>query len=724
MSRTRVTRGAVSTHFVTPIAARFPSEAPFTSFKLGELSSFLRRRTRPIVLATIMALLLGVLFYFFATPRYQSTAQLLVDPRGIPLSKNDPAFGQSADGNLIEVETQRYFILSRSIVGAVVDREGLETNSYFGAARGGFGSALRALVLGRSPFENPREAAIAALVDDVDVVRGERAYVLDIVVHTPDPQLSARLANALGRAYLERQNEARAEAARRAGLTLHTRAEQLAREVQDAEAEVEKYKSDHNLAATDGKSVVDQQVADISYQLGLARSQTADQRARFNEMLKLQRSKAFDTLSEAAQSPAVVALRSQYASLVQQKAALAMQFGPQHPALIAVQRQLDDVRALIAKELDRVAGAARTDYQRALAKEATLEKTLEALKQDGFRSGEALVGLRALERRLESSRAIYQSSLTRSKELEETQSIDASTSRVITEAVPNPKRSGAPLVLVIAGALVFGFGMGCGVGYVQDLADGRLRSRRELVDLVGAPVLAELYDEPWRPSSRLRRILGAPDAAARVTTNQASLENLVDRCLQEEDDGRARIILLAGLDRDLRKTRLMMDIGCVGVADDRRVVLVDADLVGRKLSSTWRKESAARIREHAGVRAAGGVIHDDADSLPVVETEEGGLLEVLSLAEVLGERKRALSTRRLWEALEPAAFDVEIMLLDEASSGDAATQSAFSSLADDIILLLDTENIQRALLMERLEVLGPDARKILGIVLIGRRWLT
>lgn len=692
---------------------------PEDRFDLARLVQFLRRRARWIGGTTVLALALGLVFYVVAPAKYRSAAELLIDPRGIAVSKTDSApQTQGADSNLLDLETYRYLILSKAVLGSVVDSEHLYDDPRFA----GPGFLSRLFKLGNKSGD-AREAALAKLIDSVEVVRGERALILDIVVTTSDPQLSARLANAISRAFFAQQANARTEAAKRAGQALQTRAEQLARQVQEAEIKVERYKSEHDLSGQEGKLTEEQQLNDVNYQFGLARSQTATQRARYEEALRLSRSHAdTDKLSEAESSQVLIGLRGQYNTLMQQKSALETQFGAQYPAVIDVNRQLRTVSGLIKDELTRLVGAALSDYRRAQAKEAALEKTLTELKQKSYRQNETVIGLRALERSLEATRALYQSSLTRAKELEETQDVDSSTSRIITEATPNPKRSGAPLPLILGGALICGLGLGSALGYLRDLSTNSADASAgaSLEDPLGLPVVATAVfarrDATGNAAASRR---GDPRAMEQVQSEQ-----LLDWILSIPSRYGARVICVAGLEGDHRKSRILFELGVACLSDKRRTLVVDTDLDDGAASSFWRNAGECLVDSERRVQP---FELPEFELAPFEEFEasfaiygpDAGALEFLWLGDVTGRNRNALTAGRLERALQPWTEDADIVLIDAGLDGNLGRASR--EISDGLVVLIDSDNMRPSDMASLPDRLGPKYPDSTCIMLVSER---
>ncbi|MGT2481020.1 GNVR domain-containing protein [Methylobacterium oryzae CBMB20] len=117
---------------------------------------------------------------------------------------------------------------------------------------------------------------------------------------------------------------------------------------------------------------------------------------------------------------------------------------------------MQDVRRLIDAELNRIAGAAETEYQRAQANERTLTAELERLQRQSAVTAQSSVQLRELEREVEAARSVYNSFLVRAREIKEQTSIDSSNARIITAARPPQDPSWPPRLILIAAALARG----------------------------------------------------------------------------------------------------------------------------------------------------------------------------------------------------------------------------------------------------------------------------
>jgi uncharacterized protein involved in exopolysaccharide biosynthesis len=322
---------------------------------------------------------------------------------------------------------------------------------------------------------NAASGALRQLQRDVTAKRTERTYVVDLTVETSNGNKSARLANAVIQAYFAEQSAAHTEAARRVTESLTSRLTELRERVRHTEEEVERYKAEQGIVGASGRLVDEQQLTDLNNQLTAAQARTAETRARYEQVQRLQgRGADRGATNEAVQSSTVGLLREQYAAVAQREANLAAQLGPQHPYVTEAHAQVRNAQRLVSEEVARVADATHSEYERALANEEALTNNLHTLKQRAIATGLAFVKLRELEREVEASRAVYESFLTRARETREQERLDTVNVRVLSDAQAPLDRNWPPRrLLLLLAALGAGFLAGVGLAYAAEQLDRR-----------------------------------------------------------------------------------------------------------------------------------------------------------------------------------------------------------------------------------------------------------
>lgn len=286
---------------------------PDTTAEFGDLWRILWRR-RGLVLTTALILGAMVLGYALITPSlYTATAQILIDPRDRQVVLNDVNPGAlSPDGGIAQVESQVKVIESDAVLGRAIEETGLDREPGFGLPQENVVSrtvaSLRTSVLG-TPSErraDPRGRALEQLRRKLAVKRADKVFVVDVIVTTIDPDLSARIVNAIAGAYLVDQTEARSDAAKRASGDLRGRLDELRKAVNVADRKLEDYKAANGLIASSGRLINEQQLTDSNARLVAARTRTAEARARLQGIKDARgRAIASGSMPEAVQSSVI-----------------------------------------------------------------------------------------------------------------------------------------------------------------------------------------------------------------------------------------------------------------------------------------------------------------------------------------------------------------------------------------------------------------------------------
>lgn len=573
----QIDRPIAVAHWVEPPHEEpFRSGAPDRTAEVADLGRILVRR-RALVLGTAALLGLLALAYAVLTPSlYTAISQILIDPRDRQVLSNDVNPGAlSPDGGVTQVESQVRVIESEAVLGRAVAETGLATDPEFGAPTDGLVArtirSLRERITGSASAAasvDPKQRALDALRRKLAVRRADKVFVIDVIVTTKDPEKSARIVNAIAKAYLADQSNSRAQAAERASGELRARLDDLRVAVNKADDKLEAFKSENGLITSSGRLVGEQQLTESNARVVAARGRTAEAKARLQGIRDARGRVASGATPEAIQSTVIERLRSQYAELASKEADLRTNLGERHPFIAATRTQMQDVKRLIDAELGRIAEAAQTEYQRAQANEATAVAELERLQKASTVTAKSTVRLRELEREVEASRAVYNSFLLRSREIKEQAGIDTTNARVISFAQPPQERSWPPRFFIIAAALASGLGLGIGLALMKEYVEPTVLSRNQLERLSHAPVVAML--------PRLRR----PADGGAATAASFALDHLFGG-RRGAHEHRSMSVLVTSGSADATDRRGAVDLlAAVAVARGDRVLVIDADTRG------------------------------------------------------------------------------------------------------------------------------------------------
>ncbi len=480
---------------------------------LGLLLGFARRCWWLVALTGLLGLLLGAALGLLTPNRYSATSQLLIDPRDLRVLQNEISpQNTSNDTAVTYLESQVRVIGSDGVRRKVIERAGLAGDPDFGGPGSRLGALFGLPAKGARDQRDPVLLALAAMDKLVHVRRSERTFVIDITAVTGDGDKSARIANAMAEVYLEDQTAVRSEAAQRASNSLGARLNELRERVRLAEDKVERYRAANNLVGTGGKLVSDETLAVSNTQLAQARARTTDALAKFDQVRAVRPSSIeAGATPEALQSAAIATLRGVLASALTREADALVLYGAQHPLLVSAQAQVRDARRQIAEELARTVQAARAEFDRARASEASIAAQVERLKRETLTTGAAAVQLRELEREADAHRQVYQAFLLRARETSEQTSVDSTNARVITSATAPLEKTGPNRKVFAIAGLILGLGLGVALAILRDM----MRNQRPAAaaQSAAAPAASSRAPEP-------RRGFFAKAAGASVVPNQ------------------------------------------------------------------------------------------------------------------------------------------------------------------------------------------------------------
>lgn len=472
---------------------------------IAEFGAILRRRWKTIAATTAIVTTLGLGYAFTAKSSYLATTAIFIDPRNkASFQIEGSGTGAGYDPNL--VDSQTLVIESDAVLRRVIADEKLQDDAEFA---NGPGDALS------NTLRNLQEA--------VKVKRPDRTYVVEIQVRTQSAEKSARIANAVARAYLSDGRDSKSETAQREQSWLETHLKQLQDRLKEAEARVETYKQENKILGVEGKLVGEQQLSELNRGLVDAQRKAAEAKAALDQVDALRKGGRLpDSTAEALKSPVIDRLRGQLAEISRLDANARSTLGPRHPAAIEITQQKADVQRLIREELERIAAGARSAYAVANGNVQALERQLERLKTDATGINRTLLRLRELERAVDAQKAVYEKFL-RDKEQIARLTVDTPAGRVIAPAVAPQRRAwpNRPLILALSlfGGLFLGVALALLLETLSQARNGR-RKRGGFADLPTPQKATQDTISPAPPPGNMPELLAvlppATDAGSSV----------------------------------------------------------------------------------------------------------------------------------------------------------------------------------------------------------------
>lgn len=663
------------------------------------LLRILRRRRWWIVGTTMLALAAAVALAELVQPHYTAATRILYAPP----ARADVARTEREAA----VESQALVLAARGLLARVVAEEKLAAHPAFGARRADLRTRLLArLRLAREPAD-PAAKALHILERSVATRRIGDSLVFEVAVATPEPALSARIADAIARLYVAE------ETGRQAGDAGTDRGDALRERLREAEARIAQMRAEHN--ATD-PFVTEQMLREASARLVAARTRVAELGQRLDRLRALERRPDAEDVPDTLQTGTLAPLRAALAAARAQAGELSARLGPRHPAVASAETEQREALERLRGEVARLARAAASERDRARADEAAIAAEVERLRTEVLAASEAAARLRERERDAAAARAAHDAYLAGLRAREAAAA--PTPTRVIAPAVAPADPSSPPRLLVIAAGLLLGLGLGSGLALLAERLDDRLREIDRFAAVAGVPVLAVLPDGRRLSARRFGTLARAETRGERSGRNLGiaypsaerldALYRLASALGIAEMGPAARTVVFTSPEPTDERPACVIDLGLAVAAGGRAVVIVDADTRGRQLSRLVGAQNAGIVE----------VIEGQAKLADVALSDHLTGLQVVPLARASAPRFARFAPERIRTAIAAAADEPADLLLDVSDPHDQSIAPSVLALADAVVVVVRNGVTHAETLRRAMAALRNAGARVTGLVVV------
>lgn len=469
--------------------------------------------------------------------------------------------------------------------------------------------------------------------------KGKPSGVLSMTLDGTDPEKVTNILNAIGAAYVKQNTERKAAEAEKSLGFLEGFLPQLRQQMNESDNKYTAFRDEHG-----------------TFNLGTEGT------------LQLNRS---------------VTMQTQLFELQQKRRELGAQFGPSHPSIQALTRQISALETEIA---------GLTMHIKALPQ---LEQNLLNLMRDVKVNGE-----------------LYASLLNSAQQLRLVKEGKVGNVRMVDTAVPpeQPIKPNRPLVLAIAGLV--GLLLGIGLALLRGLMRNGVKAANDIESTLGLNVFATVPRvlPGGIRQSRLAGYRGAKYVLAESSPDDPAIESL--RSLRTTlrfalQDAANNIIMLTGPTADIGKTFTSVNLASVLGAADKRVLLIDADFRSGGVHRYFELERYNGFSDLIrGTSSLQEVLHRNI--MPNVDVITSGILPH-NPAEVL------LSPRAA-ELLQELSQDYDVVVLDTAPVLPVSDALALAPYVGTVFMLARAQVSTLSELEESTKRLAQVGAQVKGVI--------
>lgn len=438
-------------------------------------------------------------------PIYTATAQVMIDSRRTRIVDIKEVLSQLSP-QLVTVTSEVEVIRSRALAQRVADTLDLykepefnarlrpQEESRIGAMIEVVRNAARSLMGADDAARvvpDERASVVSRVHSGLSVSVIPQSMVIQISYQSTSAVTASRIANAFAEAYIAEQLEAKFEAIRYATAWLNDRLAALRQTVGEAERAVNAYRAEHNIQESRGQPANQQKLGELTTQLTAIQARRVEQEARLTRVEQIRAAGNAGALraDEMLDSPLVMKLKEQEATLAREASEMASRYGDRHPERVKVRAELEEITSRINTEINKLASGLRSDVAVLRDREAGLSSQIRSLETNAFSQNTAEVRLRELEREAQANRAIYETFLTRFKETGEQERIQQADSRIISMSTPPQAPSHPRKGAMVFGAAIVGLILAVALAMILEQFDNTFRSGTQVEQYTGVQAL-------------------------------------------------------------------------------------------------------------------------------------------------------------------------------------------------------------------------------------------
>lgn len=560
------------------LATETPSsveESESSEVSLRDILDILIRRRRLILVVIGVSVLLAVLL-MLRPRKYTADGTIRIQPGSASMYRTSPLSmlsGESTD----KIASETAIVQSRTLYLQVAKELNLVNNPAFWGK-----SSLKPQSL-----EDPktREKLVRQMKKEISVGHNPKDELINISATTTSPVLSAKIVNTLINDYIGYLFQMRYGSTKRVSGWLVGQLDDLKQQIEEDQTNIIALQKKLGVIGINEQTADYLQTESLNSMTKAASEATIERIVAEAKLRYLEDSdpnlmegevNLLNQGTTPGQNSLLQNLRNAQAQAASNYARLLAQFGPNYPDVRQQKAQLDEIKAQVKTEQQRILNQAKVSYNAANANEKMQNQVLKEKTGAAFSTGGDMVRYVLLLHDYESHRTLYEGLIQRLREAGITSGLEAGEIDIVDLAdlpvIPNPP---GPL-LILAGALFVGLIGGCFVALARDALDTRVTSVEQATRAIPLPMLAML--------PHFERIKQNPTSAngrgfAQPTSQYGeALQALRTSILLAKPGAPPKVLLVTSAVPAEGKSTTARNLAMIFARHRARVLLIDCDL--------------------------------------------------------------------------------------------------------------------------------------------------
>jgi capsular exopolysaccharide synthesis family protein len=659
-----------------------------------------RLRIAAFVVAVVTATFLVV---SRVTPVFESTATMDIDrqtPTGV--------IGQEASRAALNdsdqfIATQIRLIQSDSVLRPVVEQFDLIKPEPIG----GVFDFL-------SPARGPAVASSdrPVVLKDLKVSRPSNTYLLQIHYRSPDPELAAKVANAIANSYLEHTYNIRIRSSASLSTFMEKQLEELRAKMEKSTQALSQFERELNVINPEEKtSILSARLLQLNTEYTNAQAERVGREAVLGSV----RTGTMEAAQASQPGEDLRRLNDRLNESLEKFAEIKAHFGANHPEYRRNAAQIAELQRALERTRANIAARVEIEFRQAGQREALLRQAVADTKTELDRLNARSYEYQSLKQEAEGDKKLYEELVRKIKEAGINAGFQNSGIRLADPARPVDTPVFPNIKLSLLLACFFSTLVAFAVAIISDAADNTVRDPEEVVRALKTEVIASLPSvKSWRgrlglvASAQTGALVKPAESEVALSGYEEAVRALRNSILLSDVDRRIRSLLVTSASPAEGKSTTVAHLALAHAQQGHRTLLIDADLRRPSVHKKFALSSAKGLSTVLTAQQPWREFLLSPDGAPDLHILTAG---------PPSNRAPDLIGRGLEELLVEASNEYDLVILDAPPLLGFAEPLQMAAIVDGVIVVTRAGETERNSVASVLNTLRRVRANVLGIVL-------
>lgn len=551
--------------------------------------------------------------------------------------------------------------------------------------------------------------------------------LIDISFSHPDPQVAAKIVNAIADTFVFSNLEKKTETNASAGDFLQQRVAELQSNIRSDEERLVNYAKDHQILSLDGsQNTVVERLAGLNQQLLQAENDRKLAEAEYRA------AKAPGAASALASKDAkqLDDLEAKLSALKQKRQELLVENTEEWPEvkettqqISALEKQVSDLRSRSTSVLST---NLETKYRQALDREKSIREAFNQQRGETLNQNEAAINYRIIQQEIETNKQLLDGLLQRSKENDVVLAGTPNNIYVVDYAVTPDFPIGPQRIRTILMGLFLALAGGIGLAIFLEYMNDSVRSTEDVERWLHLPSIGVIPQiggtarKRFLPSRALQRRNGnghvenSPELLTNVESRSPLAESYrhLRTSVLLSSAGRAPKTLLVTSSMPAEgKTTTAVNTALSLAQTGANVLVIDADMRRPRVHSIFG------VHNHRGLSTILSNDMSEAEMLSLIIQHSESGLNLLPSGAIPPNPAELLGSEQMRRLLNTLELTFDHIIIDSPPIGSFTDGVLASTLVDGVLLVVHSGKTSRSIARRTRQILQDVGAKVFGVVL-------